>query len=516
MSKSFDRVVDAFHDAGLIVKHSGPGKADAQAPGHSNADRSVSIKSIEGSVLVWCHSDPTDQVLATIGLTNKDLFDDPKGMTYTYPDGRMVRRTPQKKFWQEGNTQGTSLYRADRIATADIIAFVEGEKDVHALESVGVVATSTAGGVRKSHLFDLTPLYGKTVRIIRDMDDEGLVHAQQVAKALEGKATVEVYEPLEGKDPADHIASGHTVSEFVRVELPDLVESVEQVDSEFEDHVSAELRYLQVRAEARRRDAAETAARMGEPLHPKTLGDILNIEAEYDWLVPGLFERRDRLIVTGVEGGGKSFLLRQLSIMMAAGAHPFGARIFFDPVKVLVVDAENTEQQWSRAAKYVTEVAERRGAGKPRDNVIVSAGSRLDLTHPAGVNEAHRLIDKYKPDVLYIGPLYKMASKEISTDDEAAPLLLALDSFREKNVTLLMEAHAGHGRGGGGERDLRPRGSSSLMGWPETGFGLRPVDGDASMVALVKWRGDRDHREWPRHLRRGVAGELPWEPTEVF
>jgi replicative DNA helicase len=115
-------------------------------------------------------------------------------------------------------------------------------------------------------------------------------------------------------------------------------------------------------------------------------------------------------------------------------------------------------------------------------------------------------VDVHKPDLLYIGPLYKITSGAIQTDDDAAPLLVALDSLRERGLALLMEAHAAKGDGSG-TRDLRPRGSAALMGWPEFGFGLHPLDnGD---VELKRWRGDRDQRAWPTFMTRGH--DWPWE-----
>jgi replicative DNA helicase len=233
---------------------------------------------------------------------------------------------------------------------------------------------------------------------------------------------------------------------------------------------------------------------------------------DHDWLVPELLERRDRFVLTGGEGSGKSYLLRQMGVAMASGFHPFDASTKIKPLKVLVVDAENTEQQWSRAAKYLTSVCTSLGSD-PRSNVVVSAGTRLDFTRSADVNQVHKLLDVYKPDVLLIGPLYKLVPKEISTDDDAAPLIVALDGLRERGVTLLMEAHAGHAKGLGGERDLRPRGSSALLGWPEFGYGLQPVLGNEEMFKFQKWRGDRDARKWPTYLRKGFKGELPWMPT---
>ncbi len=54
-----------------------------------------------------------------------------------------------------------------------------------------------------------------------------------------------------------------------------------------------------------------------------TLGDILATEDVYDWVIPGLLEKRDRLLVTGGEGSGKSTMVRQLAILAASGLHCF-------------------------------------------------------------------------------------------------------------------------------------------------------------------------------------------------
>lgn len=244
----------------------------------------------------------------------------------------------------------------------------------------------------------------------------------------------------------------------------------------------------------------------------KKLADVLSGSDSYDWLVPGLLERRDRLIVTGPEGGGKTTFIRQISILAAAGIHPMSFQKM-KPVRVLVVDAENTEQQWRRAVRPIVEKAASRGSADPQQTIDIVAGRRIDVTRGQHLSEIHRLIDLHKPDMLMIGPLYKLVPKAINNDDDAAPLIVALDSLRDRGVTLIMEAHAGKGTNLEGERDLRPRGSAALLGWPEFGFGLQQIANDENMVELQRWRGDRDvNRIWPKHLMRG--GLWPWEPAE--
>ncbi|MEG8035045.1 AAA family ATPase [Sphingomonas sp. LR61] len=505
---SFDRVVGAFHDRGLVVQMRGNEAAEAQAPGHSAKDRSVSIRSVEGQTLIHSHSDPTPDVLAELNLSMQDLFDEQKGVEYKYRDGRVVHRSPDKRFRQSGNTKGRDLYRVERVGQADPVWMVEGEKDVHALESLGLVAVCTAMGAGKAAMFDLAPLHGKKVLLVRDMDEPGMKHALQVRELLDGKSEVVVLEPIVGKDAADHIAAGHTWQEFRLARLPEPEVEPEPVNEEFEQQVAYEMERLEVKDEVRRRRSAVGAA----VLQPLYLDEVLAVPDSQNWLIPGLLERRDRLVLTGSEGSGKSYFTRQVAIAAASGLHPFDGRQI-EPVRVLAIDAENTVLQWSWNTRYVANMARSYGRVDPGRQVLVSAGIRLDLTRQADVDQVHRLIDRHQPDMLLIGPLYKLVPQAINNDDDAAPLIVALDGFRERGVAMLMEAHAGHGKSLGGERDLRPRGSAALLGWPEFGLGLRTLEDDDSMVSVVRWRGDRDPRDWPHRLRRGIAGEMPWMPA---
>ncbi|MCZ4506349.1 AAA family ATPase [Rhodococcus ruber] len=217
---AYERVIDAFRNQGLIVQEKTAGVADCQAPGHSTRDRSVRVTATEGRVLIHSHSDPTEQVLDALNLAKSDLFDDPRGVGYTYDDGRVVGRTPDKRFFQKGNTGGSALYRASKLPTAVAegvpILVVEGEQDVHALEAVGAVATCNAMGAGKAKQFDYTPLRGGTVTIVADKDDAGVAHAREVAAILLAlDCTVSIVNAKVGKDAADHIAAGFRLDEWI-------------------------------------------------------------------------------------------------------------------------------------------------------------------------------------------------------------------------------------------------------------------------------------------------------------
>ena len=255
----------------------------------------------------------------------------------------------------------------------------------------------------------------------------------------------------------------------------------------------------------------------GATLAAKTLREILETEDEpEDWVIPGLFERGDRLILTGYEGLGKTTWLRQIGICAAAGLNPVTLDQLDRQIRLLFVDVENSERQWRRETRGIAVVAERGGLGSPRDYVHVHTGARMDLRKDRDLGLVHRLVDQYQPEILVIGPLYRLTPNGINNDEEAAPLIAALDTLRDRGLVLAMEAHAP--KGSMGERNLAPRGSAALMGWPEFGFGLAPQDKDETgriqTAEVVRWRGDRDRgRQWPKMLWAG--GPFPWTADEV-
>ena len=229
---AYTRLVDTLERHGSKVIANGV-KAKAQCPGHTDRNPSLAITSIEGQALVYCHAGcATVDVLATLNLTMGDLFDEPAGARYDYTDHtgtvlRTVHRTPDKKFRQTGHTKGTApLYRLPQVvgavALGATVYVVEGEKDVHALESLGAVATCSPQGASNAAKADWSPLHGAHIIIIPDQDKAGKTYLNDVIAALDNKAaTLQVKHPAAGcNDPADHIAAGHGLDELTETELP--------------------------------------------------------------------------------------------------------------------------------------------------------------------------------------------------------------------------------------------------------------------------------------------------------
>ena len=240
-----------------------------------------------------------------------------------------------------------------------------------------------------------------------------------------------------------------------------------------------------------------------------TVAELLSEQDdEPDWLIPLLLERRDRLMLTGEEGLGKSHLLRQFAVCLAAGIHPFNGSRLPSPGRTLIIDCENTRGQVRRKLRPAVDWASRMGQD-PAERMVVDCTNRMDITRDKDLARIHQLLDAYQPDLVVIGPLYRLVPRALQTDDDTAPVLAALDTIRDRGAALLMEAHAGHALGKGGVRDLRPRGSSSLLGWPEFGYGMRHI-GTEGYADLVPWRGNREERDWPQRLRKGEG--FRWVP----
>lgn len=237
------------------------------------------------------------------------------------------------------------------------------------------------------------------------------------------------------------------------------------------------------------------------------LGQLMEAEEEEDaprWVIPGLMEAGDRLMLTGSEGAGKSALIRQLAICSAAGIHPFTESVM-PPIRVVIVDCENKPWQVRRQTRPLMDWLRHKAPGStdPSERVVIDTPGRISVTRDRDLSRIHQTIDTFRPDLVVMGPIYRMSDKALQTDDEATPFLAAIDTITARGCAVILEAHAGHGTSGVGkqqQRDLRPRGSSALLGWPEFGLGLRGLGG--GLADLEPWRGHREQRAWPSRMRR--------------
>lgn len=494
------------------LKRNGAGWT-ARCPVHDDHNPSLSITvTDDGTVLAHCHAG-CDQTTVAQAL-ELHTTDRPQGewtprgeaiAVYHYVDENGaplfdVLRTADKQFPQRRpdptaktgwrwNLEGTRrvLYRLpDVIAAVNegrTVYVVEGEKDAEALRATGKTATCNPGGAGKWRPEYAAFLIDANVMIFADKDEPGQQHARTVAASLTDVAqavwVLEAADPH--KDIAAHLAAGLTLDQAVITHRPDV------------------------------------------PVKPDLAPDVYDLLNEpvpdYDWLIPGLLERGERFMLTGWEGLGKSMWLRMLAVCAAAGINPITFAPF-RPLKVLVVDCENSDRQNRRAYGPIVGQANATGV-LPRGNLrIIRRVDGIDLAtegHSAWLAER---VAAHKPDVLVIGPLYKLHTDSPNDETTARKIVGALDLARAQgDCAVMIEAHAGHGEWGK-NRSVRPTGSSLYLRWPEFGYGLRPVDNQSddarpNCVELVPWRGPRDERQWPHLLEHGSLQNVawPWVPA---
>lgn len=184
----------------------------AVCPAHNDNTPSLSIREGKGGrILLKCFAGcGTENVLGAAGLTMKDL-QPPGDVYYDYTDknGQLLyqvvrkrskeflQRRPDGKGWQ-WNTNDTRkvLYKLPELMNkTDLqkrigkVYVTVGEKDADNLRSLGLTATTNAGGANAKWMDEYTEtLRGRNVVLLPDNDEAGLRRVRRIAEALLGVA----------------------------------------------------------------------------------------------------------------------------------------------------------------------------------------------------------------------------------------------------------------------------------------------------------------------------------------
>jgi replicative DNA helicase len=236
-----------------------------------------------------------------------------------------------------------------------------------------------------------------------------------------------------------------------------------------------------------------------------------------DWLVPGLLEMQDVFMLLAEEGLGKSWVSRQFAMCIAAGIHPWWPRSGRDPQRIeprrtLLVDGEVAESQLRRQSRYIGTHVARAGTWVSRNAYVWTINDGMDLRSARDVRMFESVVADVKPELICLGPIYKMFSRKGDPWDTATEEVREnLDHIRRTyNCTLFLEHHMAKGDGSG--RPSTPYGSSEWMRWVSGGLVLEQVAPNA--YAFEPFRRFRDPRDFPPGLERsgGSPGTLPWMP----
>jgi 5S rRNA maturation endonuclease (ribonuclease M5) len=151
-----------------------------------------------------------------------------------YEPKKFAQRQPDGRGGWIWNLKGVQrvLYRLPKLKDADQVFVVEGERDVHTVEMLGLVGTCNPMGAGPGKWLPAysESLRGKRVVIIPDADKSGRTHADNIARQLLGfAAEVRMVELPGVKDISDWVRTGAMfeqleklvteVEPFARVEI---------------------------------------------------------------------------------------------------------------------------------------------------------------------------------------------------------------------------------------------------------------------------------------------------------
>lgn len=232
----------------------------------------------------------------------------------------------------------------------------------------------------------------------------------------------------------------------------------------------------------------------------------------HSWVIPGVVERADRIMLIGGEGSGKSVLGRQVCTLLAAGRHPFMPKAQIRPRRTLLIDLENPPDLVRRGLRSIVGQVWAEGVDVGDRFWRWNRPGGIDLRAPADRALLAQAIEKTRPDLVAIGPAYKAFRPRSGDNHESGPADFgaAIDHLRERyGCAFWIEHHAPKGDSSG--RRSEPIGSSYWMRWPEFGLALTPEphNDDRNVYVLQRFRGDRESRCWPDRLIKHVS-RFPW------
>jgi len=514
--------VDAILDRVENVRRNGEGHT-GKCPAHDDNHNSFSVSEGDGGkAVVHCHAGCTvNEIVGALGMTMADLFparsdhghmrpvEKPTVVdTYAYTDEdgatlyEVVRMQPKDFRQRRPDGMGGWMWKLDGIRRvpyrlpellaanpSETVFICEGEKDADLLASLGLVATTNAGGAGKWRAEYDVQLAGLHVVILPDNDKAGRDHARAVADALSGvAATVKILDlpglPTKG-DVSDWFDHGGTLER-----LTELVDGTppHEADAGTRDGWRPKAAYATI-----------SIAEMDNQTFPET-----------EWVVDALIPRGTLVLDAGRPKAGKSLMKIDMLASIALG------ETFLDratqQMGVLYVAAEDSFG--------IVRERVRTRFGDVRDapfHLLPADGSfdqslRLD-DDGTTLMRLSETIDALDVGIVVLDPMRELHTAKENDADEMAMLLRPLRQLaHEKNVTIVLVHHRNkHGV----DASTAVRGSSAITGSVDVVLTLdvnNDDDGDLTPAQTVTLRAEGRYGPKQRIAARLGSG-LRWEVT---
>jgi 5S rRNA maturation endonuclease (ribonuclease M5) len=376
-------------------------------------------------VATYDYTDERDELLFQV------VRYEPKGFAQRRPDGA------GGWTWKLGDARRV-LYRLPGVIAAvehgETVHLVEGERDVQALEAIGLVASCNPAGAGKWRPEYAQSLRGGRVVVIADRDDVGRRHAQRVHSDLQGiAASVDLREPARGKDVAELIELGGSIPDDLR--------------------------------ELAAGGGTEVGQRSGDRYSGRII-DVPALLAEPDvpipWRCEGFAADGLLTVLAGRGGEGKSWFGLALSRGVALGQNAAG--IPCTKGRAIIFDAENGRKLIARRFRAAAMIADIHVQPVEADGLLI----QRDLDWFKSV------IVEQKAHFAVFDSLRVLSSGTKESDsDEMEPIITAMKGLaRETGVAILLIHHRG-------KSELSEfRGSSVIRDQTDMLYTLGRVQGD--------------------------------------
>jgi 5S rRNA maturation endonuclease (ribonuclease M5) len=496
------------------VKRSGTGWT-ARCPAHEDRNPSLSIAEGEdGRVLVKCHAGcETEAVLSELGLELRDLFPEKPSengsrriiANYPYVDeqGQLLfeavrfepkdfrQRRPDGQGGWIWNLQGVRrvLYRLpDAAAAAGTVYVVEGEKDVHALKALGLVATTSPMGAGKWRDEYAESLRGAgRVVVLSDDDEEGRAHAEQVARSLAGVVSdvrvVELWPRGETKaDVSDWIAVAADDEE--RAQARNLLEEI-----------------------AERTPQWQEAEESGQPF-ALPLDEFLATKSETPPALIGdneenLLPATGLLLLFAKGGRGKTTLTAEAALHLASGVDWLGFKVE-RPLRVLFIENEGPQEPFRAKLELKRKLWEH----EIRETIFVHTlnWGAFSLEDTGQLERLRAFIDAEGIDLVIGDPLDTLGIRGVGSPEDTRNFLLLMAHAGLFRTVAFWLLHHPRKEEAADELD---QAAGAWGGKPDTVLKLERLEGERARLSFPKVRWSR------RGTRRAYI--LAFDPdTESF
>lgn len=259
-----------------------------------------------------------------------------------------------------------------------------------------------------------------------------------------------------------------------------------------------------------------------------------NGDTKIEWLVKGFWGKKANGIVAGMPKSFKSTITTDLAISVASGRPFLGVYPVETTGNVLIIQNENAEGILNDRMHKISGAKGLGGSIKLKDDTLtMEMPKKLPITfvNNQGFNlsseddceEFEYLLQKHKPVLTILDPLYLMFNGDMNSAQDLNPVLNYLNQVRDKYGTSIMLIHhynKGNAQGTTQRGGQRMAGSVFLYGWIENAWYFeKHRDEDTGFVELNfarEFRGASEYPELELQLIMGGEDEKARYQVEVY